>query len=442
MTTQPATEKSTDLTPQDEAKRIATKGLLALGIGFGLFIVWAAVAPLDEGVPSSAIVSVETQRKAVQHLSGGIVREVKVTEGQEVEAGDVLFRLNEASARANFEGVRQRYLALRAVQARLQAEQLAQTELVLHPDLLLAQSDPLIAIQVQTQKALLRTRVRSLQAELKSLSESIQGQEALVASSQAMQGSRQAQLRFLTEELGQTRQLVLDGYAPRNRQLELERALADVQASLYDLQGRKEQATHSIAEMRQRIDRTQQVFLQEVQSQLSSVTQEVQADADKLLALEGDLERTEITAPVSGQVVGLSVQTVGAVIQSGQKLLDIVPKDESLVLDVRIAPHLIDKVYPSLDTDVRFSSFAHSPQLVVQGRVRSVSKDLITDPQTGVTFYLARVVLTKEGLGNLQDRRLQPGMPAEVVIKTGERSMLTYLIHPLTKRFAASMKEE
>lgn len=442
MTTQPATEKSTDLTPQDEARRVATRGLMALGIGFGLFIVWAAFAPLDEGVPSSAIVSVETQRKAVQHLSGGIVREVKVTEGQEVEAGDVLFRLNEASARANFEGVRQRYLGLRAVQARLQAEQLAQTELVLHPDLLLAQSDPLIAIQVQTQQALLRTRVRSLQAELKSLNESIKGQEALVASSQAMQGSRQAQLRLLTEELGQTRQLVLEGYAPRNRQLELERALADVQASLYDLQGRKEQATHSIAEMRQRIERTQQVFLQEVQSQLSSVTQEVQADADKLLALEGDLERTEITAPVSGQVVGLSVQTVGAVIQSGQKLLDIVPKDESLVLDVRIAPHLIDKVYPSLDTDVRFSSFAHSPQLVVQGRVRSVSKDLITDPQTGVTFYLARVVLTKEGLGNLQDRRLQPGMPAEVVIKTGERSMLTYLIHPLTKRFAASMKEE
>ena len=423
MTIQTSSEKNTDQLPHDEAKRVATKGLLALGIGFGLFVIWAALAPLDEGVPSSAIVSVETQRKAVQHLSGGIVREVKVTEGQEVEAGDVLFRLNEASARANFEGVRQRYLGLRAVQARLQAEQLAKTELVLHPDLLLAQTDPLIAIQVQTQQALLRTRVRSLQAELKSLNESIQGQEALVASAKAMQSSRQVQLNLLTEELGQTRQLVLEGYAPRNRQLELERALADVQASLYDLQGRKEQATHSIAEMRQRIERTQQVFLQEVQSQLSSVTQEVQADADKLRALEGDLDRTEITAP-------------------GQKLLDIVPKDESLVLDVRIAPHLIDKVYPSLNTDVRFSTFAHSPQLVVQGQVRSVSKDLITDPQSGVTFYLARVVLTKEGMGNLQGRRLQPGMPAEVVIKTGERSMLTYLIHPLTKRFAASMKEE
>lgn len=442
MTIQTSSEKNTDQLPHDEAKRVATKGLLALGIGFGLFVIWAALAPLDEGVPSSAIVSVETQRKAVQHLSGGIVREVKVTEGQEVEAGDVLFRLNEASARANFEGVRQRYLGLRAVQARLQAEQLAKTELVLHPDLLLAQTDPLIAIQVQTQQALMRTRVRSLQAELKSLNESIQGQEALVASAKAMQSSRQVQLNLLTEELGQTRQLVLEGYVPRNRQLELERALADVQASLYDLQGRKEQATHSIAEMRQRIERTQQVFLQEVQSQLSSVTQEVQADADKLRALEGDLDRTEITAPVSGQVVGLSVQTVGAVIQSGQKLLDIVPKDESLVLDVRIAPHLIDKVYPSLNTDVRFSTFAHSPQLVVQGQVRSVSKDLITDPQSGVTFYLARVVLTKEGMGNLQGRRLQPGMPAEVVIKTGERSMLTYLIHPLTKRFAASMKEE
>lgn len=442
MTLQPSSEKMNGQLPQDEANQFATKGLLALVIGFGLFIAWAAFAPLDEGVPSSAIVSVETQRKAVQHLSGGIIREVNVIEGQEVEAGDVLFRLNEASARANFESVRQRYLGLRAVQARLQAEQSGQTELVLHPDLMVAQADPLIAIQVQTQQALLRTRVRSLQAELNSLNESIQGQKALVASSNAMQVSRQAQFRLLSEELGQTRELVLEGYVPRNRQLELERALADVQTSLHELQGRKEQATYSIAEMLQRIQRTQQVFLQEVQSQLSSVTQEVQADADKLTALEGDLQRTEITAPVSGQVVGLTVQTVGAVIQSGQKLLDIVPKDEPLVLDVRIAPHLIDKVYPSLDTDVRFSTFAHSPQLVVQGQVRSVSKDLITDPQSGVTFYLARVVLTKEGMANLQGRRLQPGMPAEVVIKTGERSMLTYLIHPLTKRFAASMKEE
>lgn len=442
MTLQPSSEKMNRQLPQDEANQFATKGLLALAIGFGLFIAWAAFAPLDEGVPSSAIVSVETQRKAVQHLSGGIIREVNVIEGQEVEAGDVLFRLNEASARANFESVRQRYLGLRAVQARLQAEQSGQTELVLHPDLMVAQADPLIAIQVQTQQALLRTRVRSLQAELNSLNESIQGQKALVASSNAMQVSRQAQFRLLSEELGQTRELVLEGYVPRNRQLELERALADVQTSLHELQGRKEQATYSIAEMLQRIQRTQQVFLQEVQSQLSSVTQEVQADADKLTALEGDLQRTEITAPVSGQVVGLTVQTVGAVIQSGQKLLDIVPKDEPLVLDVRIAPHLIDKVYPSLDTDVRFSTFAHSPQLVVQGQVRSVSKDLITDPQSGVTFYLARVVLTKEGMANLQGRRLQPGMPAEVVIKTGERSMLTYLIHPLTKRFAASMKEE
>lgn len=442
MTADLSSERVNGHSPQDEAKRFATMGLLALGIGFGLFIMWAALAPLDEGVPSSAIVSVETQRKAVQHLSGGIIREVNVSEGQEVEAGDVLFRLNEASARANFEGVRQRYLGLRAVQARLQAEQMAQTDLVLHPDLLLAQSDPLMVVQVQTQQALLRTRVRSLQAELNSLKEGILGQEAIVDSSNAMQGSRQLQLRLLNEELDQTRQLVLEGYAPRNRQLELERALADVQASLYDLQGRKDQATHTIADMRQRIDRARHVFLQEVQSQLTSVTQEVQSDEDKLTALEGDLERTDITAPVSGQVVGLSVQSVGAVIQSGQRLLDIVPKNESLVLDVRIAPHLIDKVYPALDTDVRFSSFAHSPQLVVQGRVRSVSKDLITDPQSGVTFYLARVVLTEQGMKDLQGRRLQPGMPAEVLIKTGERSMLTYLIHPLTKRFAASMKEE
>lgn len=435
-------DKKTDVSAQDEIKRVANKGLMAIGIGFGLFVVWAALAPLDEGVPSSATVSVETQRKAVQHLNGGIVKEIRVVEGQEVAAGDVLFRLDEASAQANYEAVRQRYLGLRTVQARLQAEQLSATELVLHPDLLAARTDPLISVQIQTQQALLRTRVRSLQAELAILNESIQGQKALMDSSTAMLVNRQTQLVLLTEELGQTRELVKEGYAPRNRQLELERAVADVQAALFELRGRKDQSQHAIAELQQRIQRTQQVFLQDVQSQLGSVTQEVQSDADRLRALGGDLERTEIVAPVSGQVVGLSVQTVGGVIQSGQKLMDIVPSDESLVLDVRIAPHLIDKVYPSLDTDVRFSSFANSPQLVVQGRVRSVSQDLLTDPQTGISYYLARVVLTRDGMRDLQGRKLQPGMPAEVVIKTGQRSVLTYLLHPLTKRFAASMKEE
>jgi protease secretion system membrane fusion protein len=313
----------------------------------------------------------------------------------------------------------------------------------LHEDLQAAlEKDLLIRAQVQTQQALLTTRALGLQAELRGIEESILGQRALIESTALMQGSRQTQLKLIQEELRNTRELVIEGYAPRNRQLELERAVADAQSSLSELRGRHEQALRAVAELEQRSLRARHAFLQEVQTQLGSVTLEVQSDADKLQALANELGRTEIAASVSGQVVGLAIQTVGGVIQPGQKLLDIVPDAEPMVLEARIAPHLIDKVRPDLITDVRFSAFANSPQLVVEGKVQSVSQDLLTDVNSGVTYFLARVVLTPDGMGALQGRRLQAGMPAEVVIKTGERSLLTYLLHPLTKRLAASLKEE
>jgi membrane fusion protein, protease secretion system len=130
------------------------------------------------------------------------------------------------------------------------------------------------------------------------------------------------------------------------------------------------------------------------------------------------------------------------VVQPGQKIMDIVPENEPLLLEARVAPHMIDRVHAKLPVDVRFSTFAHSPQLVVEGQVVSVSGDLLTDQQSQISYYLARVQVTPEGLKTLGKRQLQPGMPVEVVFKTGERSLLTYLLHPLTKRMSAAMKEE
>jgi protease secretion system membrane fusion protein len=141
-------------------------------------------------------------------------------------------------------------------------------------------------------------------------------------------------------------------------------------------------------------------------------------------------------------VVGLTVQTVGAVIAPGQKLMDIVPEGERLMLETKVPPHLIDRLHAGLPVDVRFAAFAHSPQLVVDGELVSISGDLLTEPQTNAMYYLARVALTPEGLRRLGPRTLQPGMPVEVVLKTGERSLLAYLLHPLSKRMAAAMKEQ
>jgi len=413
-----------------------------LGLGLGGFLLWAAVAPLDEGVPSQGVVAIDTKRKAVQHLSGGIVKQVFVREGDVVQAGQPLISLDDAVAKANYEAVRQRYLGLRAVQGRLLAEQLSASTIVFHPDLQAAVADPLIQQQMKNQEQLIQSRRAALRADLQGIEESIQGQNALLQAYAGMLTSRRGQLASLEEELRHTRELVKEGYSPRNRQLELERMVADSNLAITELLGNTARTQRTVGEMRQRALARQQEYRKEVETNLADITREVQSDADKFTALKADLDRTEIRAPAGGQVVGLAVQTVGAVVQAGQQLMGIVPPDEPLVLEARIAPHLIDKVRPGLHADVRFSAFAHSPQLVVQGELASVSGDLLTDAQSNQTYYLARVKVTPDGMKTLGARHLQPGMPAEVVIKTGERTMLTYLLGPLLKRVSGSLKEE
>jgi protease secretion system membrane fusion protein len=172
------------------------------------------------------------------------------------------------------------------------------------------------------------------------------------------------------------------------------------------------------------------------------VTREVQSGEAKFRALSDDLSRIDIKSPAAGQVVGLAVQTVGAVVQPGQKIMDIVPDNELLLIETRVSPNLIDRVHAGLPVDIRFNAFSHSPQLVVEGKVVSISGDLLTDPQSNASYYLSRVSVTPEGYKKLGKRSLQPGMPVEVVLKTGERTLLAYLLHPLTKRIAASLKEE
>lgn len=424
------------------ASRAARWGMLTLALGFGGFLAWAAIAPLDEGVPAHGTVALDTKRKPVQHLSGGIVREVLVREGDLVQEGQPLILLDAALARANYEAVRQRYLGLRAMQGRLLAEQGARSAIEWHPDLTAAQGDPWIKAQMMAQEQLFRSRQAGLQAELRALEESIQGQQALLRSYEGILPSRREQLALVQEELRNIAGLVAEGYAPRTRQTDLQRQVAELQAVLVELQGNAQRAQRAIAELRQRALARQQDYRKEVESELTRVNLEVQSDAERYQAAKADLERTEIRSPARGQVLGLVVQTVGAVIQPGQKLMDIVPETEPLLLEARLEPHLIDKVRSGLKTDVRFSAFSHSPQLVVEGEVVSVSKDLLADPHTGAPYYLMRVAITPSGMSALGQRQLQPGMPAEVIVKTGERSLLTYMLSPLTRRVAASLKEE
>jgi len=426
-----------------DTRAASRTGLLVLAAGMGGFLLWASFAPLDEGVPTQGTVTLDTKRKTVQHISGGIVKEVLVKEGQLVAEGEPMLRLDSALAKANYEAVRQRYLGYRATQSRLFAEQAGRDVIDFHPDIKIAMNDPLIKQHIATQQQLIQARRAALAADLQGIEEVIRGIQYQFETYQNILVQRRSQLALLTEELTNTRGMVKEGYTPRNRQLELERLVAESNASIADLTGNSLRVSRNIAELSQRSLARKQEYRKEIESQLAEVTREVQSDAEKFVAVTAELDRMEIKAPANGQVVGLTVQTVGAVLQPGQKLLDVVPDSQTLLLEAYIPPHLIDRVKSGLEADIRFSSFKHSPQLVLEGKVLSISGDLLSDPlQPQITHYLARVQVTPAGMKTLGHRRMQPGMPAEIVIKTGERSLLKYLTHPLTKRLAASMKEE
>lgn len=416
----------------------------SLVAGLLAFVAWAALAPIDEGVPTQAVVAIDTKRKTIQHLQGGIIREVLVREGDQVKEGQVLLRLEDGVVKANLEAVRQRYLGLRAMESRLLAEQVDRDRIEFHPDVLAEAKDPLILRHVATQEQLWRTRRSALQADLSAIEESIRGQEAMRQSYAGMMESRRSQQSLLQEQLSNIRGLVKEGYAPRNQQLELERQVAELTTSLTDLNGNMIRVGQTVAELRQRAASRRQDYRKESDAQLADVVREVQSDEGRFKALREELARTEIRSPSDGQVVGLVFQTVGGVVGPGQRVLDVVPEQEPLLLEARIQPHLINSVEPGLLTDVRFSSFAHAPQLVVEGKVLSVSADLLSE-QTSMgpmSYFLARVQLTPAGMKTLGRYQMQPGMPAEVIIKTGERTLLTYMLHPLTRRVAASMTEQ
>ena len=422
-------------------------GIGVLFIGFGSFLLWAAFAPLDEGVPAQGTVSIDTKRKLVQHLSGGIVKEVNVKEGQLVKTGDVLLTLDNATAKARYEEMRQKYIGDRALENRLAAEQSGAKSIQFHEDLQSKHNDPLVQQHMHNQEMLLASRRASLNAELQSVEESIHGQEAQIQGLTGVLESRRAQLALLNEQLAGIRDLVTEGYAPKSQQRDLELRVAQATGDIADSQSGMLRAKHAIAELKQRSLMRREDYRKEVDTQMSQVRMEVDSNADKLKALSDDFDRTEVRSPVDGQVVGLQIQTIGSVIQPGQKILEVVPLNEGLLLEVKVAPQLIDRLHAGQAADIRFNSFANSPQLAVEGLVESISKDLLVEPglnpmQAGATYYLARVTVTPKGLKTLDGRVLQSGMPVQVIVKTGERSLLTYLLHPFMKRLSASLKEE
>ena len=416
-------------------------GIALLVLGFLGFIVWAVMAPLDEGVPAVATVAVDTKRQTVQHLTGGIVREILVREAQLVKAGDVVMRLDDTVPKASYQAARQQYFSLRAQQNRLEAERVGGAQIAFHPDLEAASRDPLIAEYMRVQNQLFSSRRIALQGQQSILEQTRRTTEESLQGLTAQLEGKKAQLKIVQEQLTGTRELAKEGYLPRNRWFDEERVAAELNGTIGDLTASIARTRSTLTEVELRIAQLRREFLRDVETQLADTRRDAQVASEKWRAAQEELTRTEIRSPADGYVVGLAAHTVGGVVQPGARIMDVIPQGVPLTLEARVEPHLIDRVHADLPADIRFSAFVTEPSLVIEGKVLSVSADLVADQPNVPPYYLARVAVTPEGMKTLGARQLQPGMPAEVIIKTGERTFMHYLLAPMIRRLATSFRE-
>ncbi|WP_142809906.1 HlyD family type I secretion periplasmic adaptor subunit [Tepidiphilus olei] len=413
-----------------EAKRFLRVGVWILVLLVGGFFAWAAFAPLDAGVPAQGVTIVESKRKTVAHLTGGIVKEILVRDMQLVRAGEPLVVLDETTASAQYESVNKEYLSLLAMKARLEAERADAREIHFPLELIeAAKTEPEAARQMALQRDLFAARRSALASDLRVFEEQVRTYSQDAA-------SKRVQLALLQEQLEGIRSLAAEGYAPQAQRLELERQALDLQARL-DLSLRQAD------EARLRAAQRREEYRKEVESQLAEVAKQVAVLDERRRALREDLSRTVIRAPVDGYVNALAVHTVGGVVRPGEPLMELIPTDERLEFEVRVPAHLIEHVYPGLKADVMLQNFSKELPHPLEGEVVSVSADLVIDKDPNVPpHYVARVRLTEQGLGDLGHRVLQPGMPVSVVIKTGERTFLHYLVDPLLRRVHQSLTEQ
>ena len=417
-------------------------GWWILLIGLGMFFFWGFVAPLDQGVPMSGSVTVAGNKKAVQHLSGGTVQRILVKEGELVKAGQPLVEIDGTQSRSNAETTRIQYFTARSAEARLIAERDGLSDIRFPSDALDAQSDPRIASATDIQRQLFNARRAALRSELAAIDENISGLQAQNAGFASARDGKQRQLALLREQVSSMRNLARDGYAPRNRLLELERNLSQLEAAVLQDTGTLSRGQSQISELKLRRAQRQQDFLKDVQAQLAEVQNETEALRSRLEGLDHAVSNNLVRAPVDGMVADVAVFTDGGVVAPGFRMMDIVPLDAPLIVEGQIPIHLVDSVHPGLPVELIFSAFNRNTTPHIPATVTQVSPDRLVDESSKMPYYRMRAELTPEGRREMAKLNVRAGMPVELFVKTGERSLMNYLMRPLRDHIKASLSEE
>jgi len=433
---------------QEEKIEVKTKdgsirwiGFIILFLTFGVFGTWSYFAPIDSAALAPGYVTVKFNSKTVQHLEGGIIRRLFTQEGKKVASGDILIELDDTQIKAQKEIVLGQYVSAKALEARLLAEQKKMTHVV-YPDVIQLGTDVRVKETIRIQNDIFTARKQTSKGERSVLEQRIELLNSKYLGQQAQKESNQQLEHSFSEEIEELKGLLAEGFADKQHLRERQRQYINVQGTIAELSAELATIKIQIGETKLQIIQLGKEVDEEVANLLAQVQSELYDVTEKLTAIEDRLERTLVRAPVNGTVISLMVHTEGGVVSPGTAILNIVPDGEALTVSAQISPMDIDRVSVGLEAEIRFSGFNQATTPKLFGAVINLSADRLINEQTGMPYYQAQLDLLPASIQDLVGLELLPGMPAEVLISTGERTLLQYLAKPVTDAFARAFLED
>jgi epimerase transport system membrane fusion protein len=426
--------------PNENTRAVSRSGWAIIVLFFGVFGLWSVTAPLNGAVMADGYVKVDGNRKSVQHLDGGIIKELRVSEGDHVEEGQILIILDDTQARSDCEILSQQYTMLRLIEQRLKAE-ITNSPLAFPEQLAVQRDDPSVASLWQGQLKQFETRRTALDGQRKIIDEKVKQFRAQIEGARAQSVGLAAQLESIKKEKDSLTPLVERGLVARPRILQLERNAFALEGQIGEIAGTIARTEQAISEQSQQLtqldlDRSMQVAeeMREIQSKLVDVV-------PKLATAKAVLSRLQIRAPYSGKVVGLNVFSVDGVIGRGEKIMDIVPDRKELIVEAQINVADISEVHPDMRAELRLIAYQQRTTPTLPGKVVQISADRLTDNHNGRPFYVVQVRAAPEELARMPEIHLSPGMPVVVMIPTVERTAFRYLVGPLAGSFDRAFRE-
>lgn len=422
------------------APGLMSSGLIVIFIFLSGLGVWSFFAPIESAVIAPGVLNVDSSRKTIQHLGGGIVKEILVREGDKVQAGDTLIRLQDTLQRSSRNQLKARYVEALASIARLQAERAGLKSVNFPLELTTQLDDQDIKIAINGQRSLFLSRLQLLDEQSVAHDQRLMGlqTEIIAINDQIKAGQKQLKLSQDLINLNSGKDKF---QGEKSRLLELQMNSARIESDISEMQISLARANQSILESMLKKIEAEASEKRQIEQALRSFTAEAYKLQQQLAVAEDKLNRTQIKTYTDGEVVGLKVHTVGGVINAGEALLDIVPSDDELIVETTIDLKDIDQVKSGITALVEITSLNHRFQKPIEGRVKWVSADSLLDPNSGRSYYKARIELDKQSLKQ-QEVILQPGMGAEVMIRTGKRTPMEYLMKPISRSFGHALREQ